>query len=537
MKKILFLAVLAVGSLSALAVQPKPALRPAPAENVVSPQSGVESEWGEWYDYISGSLSSSNWWTYCTFMGIDYEQVPKRTTLQRRDDQNNPNHAQLRLKDFFGEGLDWTMDYDIDNSLLCWEELETGKYFPGYDDPAEYHTVFISNGRAQFYPKLQLSLRTFFVCQDRNMGFLFEMAFISDNQSVTYTYPRLSADNVNAETFTVTFDSIGRDITSLKYVLLNTPYASRFVDDESKSIYELMRKNYAGFDMVTLTPEQVDGYRAEYAFKQSGPTWLFLIAYDKDGDIVSTNSRTIYAQLDGPGKWESIGMGTFTDPMTCDLLDEYELLKEGADTIWCPDWINVTSWPVEVQESKTTPGLYRVVNPYKASHFTDAEFGYVDDYAIQAGLEYSHRRKYIFDRDHNHNYYLVIHAENPGFIWSEPNLAGYAMPQNDEIDNIDVDVLKVFWSTFQRCGVSMAPYMGGNPQDHTSSPLTMDDGVIRGIGGDRFELKLPVKDAITDINADSIVPVYYDLSGRRVATPASGVYIEVRGGDAHPVIR
>ncbi len=68
----------------------------------------------------------------------------------------------------------------------------------------------------------------------------------------------------------------------------------------------------------------------------------------------------------------------------------------------------------------------------------------------------------------------------------------------------------------------------------------MVDGVIKCTSGnsfERFELKLPVKDAITDIDADNVAPVYYDMSGRRVASPAHGIYIEVRGGEARPVVR
>ncbi len=79
-------------------------------------------------------------------------------------------------------------------------------------------------------------------------------------------------------------------------------------------------------------------------------------------------------------EWEDMGMATYRDNLVSTFL--------GAEY--------VTTYEVPMQRSLTTPGLYRLVNPYGEA------------YPYNEGKQYS---------DSTH--YMVIHAENPEKVWIE----------------------------------------------------------------------------------------------------------------------
>lgn len=79
-----------------------------------------------------------------------------------------------------------------------------------------------------------------------------------------------------------------------------------------------------------------------------------------------------------PAPWESLGMATFTE----NCLGAYY----GGKAV---------TYQVEMQENKTKPGYYRLVNPYGAAYPYNEEG----------------------DWDDSQDYYLYIHAEDPDFVY------------------------------------------------------------------------------------------------------------------------
>ncbi len=535
MKKNLLFSLLLAASLSAYAGQTQAEPSSVSAPGAVSPQSDTDAEWGEWYDYVSGKLTFGEWdeWTYCSFMRIS--EPPARATFKRRDSKTTPEKSQLKLADFFGEGVDWVLDFDTEKNSLTWERFDTGRYFSDMSEAQGFKAVKVDGGSAMYYPKMPLTLDvSLLIVEDQHISYDFTVLFAPDNlPKAVNTYPSLTAESVNADKFTVAFDGADKDVATLKFALLNVfDTTEMYVDNEPRSIFDLIGNNYDGLEIVSLNADQIKGFSAEYDFKCTGPTTLFVAAYDSEGDMISTNSKTIYAQLEESGKWKDLGRGLFTEPYILPSVREVSTYGQAAGlNYWVPEWEQVESWEVDVQESTATPGLYRVVNPYGVSPLTDAECGYERD-----GNKV--RQRFDFDRGDN-NYYLIIHAENPAFIWVEPNYAGFSYRENDEIDKSDnIDSSRFCFNTV--FGTSVYPYLVANPEAYGESPLIMADGVITLAGdySNAFTLVLPKEqDGIESIGADSAAPIYFDLSGRRVINPAHGIYIEVRGGEARTIIR
>ncbi len=88
--------------------------------------------------------------------------------------------------------------------------------------------------------------------------------------------------------------------------------------------------------------------------------------------------------------WESKGKVTFVDG----FFSSFKNLPQGEEM------------EVEIEEAQETPGMYRLVNPY-------AEWSAVKD----GKVEY----------DAAHNYYFVIHAEDPDWVWGEGGDLGVIM--------------------------------------------------------------------------------------------------------------
>lgn len=88
--------------------------------------------------------------------------------------------------------------------------------------------------------------------------------------------------------------------------------------------------------------------------------------------------------------WESRGKVTFVEG----FFSAFKELPQGEEL------------QVEMEEAKETPGLYRLVNPY-------AEWSAVKD----GKVEY----------DKTHNYYFIIHAEDPTWVWAEGGELGVSM--------------------------------------------------------------------------------------------------------------
>lgn len=104
---------------------------------------------------------------------------------------------------------------------------------------------------------------------------------------------------------------------------------------------------------------------------------LFFVSLDPSGNVASHACIHVYNRIFNSDDWTSLGMGLFSD-----------------DT-FCPDYgvsAKIPAYTVEILESKTTPGVYCLVNPYK------------NHPALNANLV------------HAHNDYLVVDASDPNAV-------------------------------------------------------------------------------------------------------------------------
>lgn len=115
-------------------------------------------------------------------------------------------------------------------------------------------------------------------------------------------------------------------------------------------------------------------------------------AYNDEGELAMQNyTYTSFNFAIGPSQWTSLGTGLYTDHIFC-----LNLVNQATGEAAAP-----ITYPVEVQESNTTPGVYRVITPYAPD-----VYGYIGD----------------FGYDESQNYNITIDAHDPSavFITGQP---------------------------------------------------------------------------------------------------------------------
>lgn len=134
--------------------------------------------------------------------------------------------------------------------------------------------------------------------------------------------------------------------------------------------------------------------------KYSGTCTMVAIGY-AEGEMQAYNAATFEFTL-GPSEWTSIGTGLYTDYILCTFLSDSET---GAPA-------PAINYPVTVQESTTTPGVYRLLSPY------DPEVNPYGSY---------------FSYDASSSYNIIINASDPDAVYMQMQPTGITAGQFGDI--------------------------------------------------------------------------------------------------------
>lgn len=131
--------------------------------------------------------------------------------------------------------------------------------------------------------------------------------------------------------------------------------------------------------------------------KYSGACTMIAIGY-AEGEMQAYSAAAFDFTL-GPSDWTTIGTGLYTDHIFC-----LNLVNSSTGEPAPP-----VQYPVQVQESNTTPGVYRILKPYAPD-----VYGYAGD----------------FGYDTSKNYNIIINASDPDYVY----ISGQAIGISDQGD-------------------------------------------------------------------------------------------------------
>lgn len=285
----------------------------------------------------------------------------------------------------------------------------------------------------------------------------------------------------------------GVDVASAKYVILHGVYY--MTDANANAVLSMGTDVYSS--SATFTPSEPGHYS------------ILGVATNSAGEIVGAVER--YFILDGnkDEDWAAAGTATFNEIFLHYTYKDF-------------DDIDMT---VDVQESKSKPGYYRIPNPY-ATHPKVLEVN---------GL-----------LDHGHNHYLYIDATDPTHVMVEESILGMNLGYGDmtvesfaypyvRYGNLSIDIIEQAGIPFgtMEDGLIIFPenslslheidYNAGMDQAIETEWL-LDFSELSGI-----DCAVKAETNVGEVE-------YFNLQGMKVVNPENGVYIRRQGGEAKKVL-
>ncbi len=278
----------------------------------------------------------------------------------------------------------------------------------------------------------------------------------------------------------------GNDVTKVKYMVAEGAMTA------SNDLFDFVAEEGTELAVPVAKPLVLDMGSDETAINS-----FIAVTLDDEGKYAQGVVRRFYTIADEPDKWRSLGNAVY---------------KEGVLSGVYSDLYSM-EYDVEIQESVSTPGLFRLVNPY------DDKSGFCQ--------EYNHL---INHEEHNH--YITVDATDADKVFVHESPLGIDCGDGDEI-------------------ISSVPFANSQNDEETDSDYygTMADGVITLPAGmlllrepdserwgyansEAVTIKLPSSVGVTDIITDNTCEpkVYYNLQGMKISNPASGHVYIVRQG-------
>lgn len=351
-------------------------------------------------------------------------------------------------------------------------------------------TLDAANGQITFPATQYLYLRSsqgFYNLNSQNV-----FTALDESTLISVSSDQCAKDNV----FNITIDA-GSSIKKIMYGIFDGTYGI------SNDNFEYVAKKGSvapGVDLVFASENVAPGIRT-----------IFVAGLDGDGNLLSGNGCYLYINNYDSSDWESVGKATYGE--------DYVFSLYGSD-------YKHDVYEVAIEESKSTPGYYRLVNPY-TSPWQFAEGN-------------------VHDAD-THPHYLYIHAEDPAKCFVEESVLGV------HIDEMGTLVGTSYVEYLKGRGAEEDDYSDyyGKLDEATktitfpqSSLLVMglgdkNAGLYYGNYNNAFKVKLPEANGVDVIEVeDADVPVkYYNLQGVQVTEPTAGQFvIRVQGDKATKIV-
>ena len=184
---------------------------------------------------------------------------------------------------------------------------------------------------------------------------------------MTYTGKNVDLEGDSFVSFTLT---LGADVEEVKYALVPSATAE-------DAIY------FIGAGVMDATSATANGdYQIQVT--ESGRYALVVVAF-AEGKAVGSDYILVKCDVDAKDVWKALGVGLYTEDVLCSLY--------GAPAV---------TYEVEIEESLTRPGVYRLVNAY-GENFPYNEEG---------------------DWDDSKDYYIEINAQDPEGVFIERQATG-----------------------------------------------------------------------------------------------------------------
>lgn len=488
----------------------------------------ANAEWGAWEEYCTAVFDAHYW----------YRKPVTDLKVERRADTANADRVQYRINGIFAQegnapagnliiDANFAVQGPTAGDVAIWVEDQFVESFDVYGtktdvflcDAETYYETFFPNNPdyalqyedASYFRKETgtFHIYSYYHYADGTVPYL--DAFYSDQAQGPETIRLISPEfkyytpEFGSASFTQVDDEYYYNIPVTLNDLSQIKMTVRTGDvPDIRPIAEGM--NDGSIDCATVTEDGLvslpfPGAKSDYT--------LVYLTYRADGTTYQMGSQKFSFDPD----WKALGKADFTDGFISKFLEGDMKNNLGLDL---PE--EAFTYKVDVEESVSQPGLYRLVNPYgSTSPYWDVNFS-------------------VVSLKHNETNYLVINATDPERVYIEESASGFyygsypLMLFSDAFDwlaeGYTVDQIPEYlWGKKVDDTITFAP-----GEKEAGLLCTKINGSIAEIYGRALVVKLPDSgvEAVEADNADAPVE-YYNLQGIRVVNPSSGLYIRRQG--------
>lgn len=318
-----------------------------------------------------------------------YSELLIKAEFESSLDGDEPEYVDLRVVPAGGTIAD-VASTTVDG-LVVYNDIPTGWINPNYGEMV----YLLHPARMTKYSADEASLTHNIVKQWQDNGmpaviqlapyyYMFGVGGWDNTQAdgmVTIVFPGCSVLDMAAEVtylgrftdseesdYAVATVTLGADVASAKAAIMETSNSDDVVNAIKNAEVE--------------TIDVKSGDKFNFAIDHSGKYVIGVVTYDEEGTPKesATTSFRFTSSKDGAETWNTLGLAQYTDDIIAPLYS--------ADCI---------SYEIEIQESASRPGVYRLVNPY--------------------GENYPYNEP--GDWDASKNYYLEINAQDPEGVYIE----------------------------------------------------------------------------------------------------------------------
>lgn len=495
----------------------------------------VAADWTEWEDYARGTFDAQ-WW---------YRKPMNDLQVMRRQQTSNPDMVQFKVCGMFGDtpgcapvdliiGANFAVEGPTSRDVSIWvDDQYIESYYLGdkktdiylCDGYTYYETYFPMNpdyamqyeGASYYRPETgTFTIYSYYHYPNGDVPFL--DAFYQDQAQGVETLRLIGPEfkNYIPDIANGRFDKDGDkayytcDVTlnDLSMIKMSIVPGS---DVNARDIASKMDDNVIDY----IRTENDGPVRVDFN-GEAGDHTLVYLTYDADENAYQIGQIALNYDPD----WAYMGTATFTDGFISKFLEGDMKNNMGLDL---PE--EKFTYPVEMEKSTTTPGRYRLVNPYGAtSPYWDLDFS-------------------VLKINRNKTHYLYINASDPekvhieysdcGFYYGSEPLVLYSEAHDWLEEGYAIDVIPdVLWGKMKDDVITFA---AGDEENNLLAAKIMNSPA--SIYGRELRVVLPGASGVKGVSSvKDEAPIYYTLQGICVENPVNGLYIRRQGEKTEKVI-
>lgn len=494
-----------------------------------------ETKWGEWSE---AGLST------VTFPAEDFlytgtaEDVP--TFL--RTDENDPTHMQYRFDGLLSSNTNADIDpnplyvdvYDDEVTVYSQQlpEISLGSMdavFPGpiaICDAAVLYDMESLRAANQYKANpmsMMLSLNIHDQSMDEFDGLIFSGEVeIKLNQKQAFSMPESCVIGADTGMGLLKVDA-KENVWGIRYALVKGD--GNTINFETYS-YDTVIDRIINNDESLMIMYWMAGDIMATPMEGPGVYTLGAVAYDENENVLSSATCTVYNMPTEAWNWTSLGNATVSEDF---LRETFTMNLENAGIAHD----GPAEYEVEIQESNSKPGLYRLVNMYGPTHPYAKIFEYLNEFPVYTYIDCSSPDFcYLYNMPTG----FIVSGDTSGeiLLGCEPSVY---FDEGFPYEMIIEEMPEAF-GHLKDGTITFTP-----SQTWLSVPVLKEYLGYDWFSGSMFTesdftIKLPAGSGVNNVNEATGVSEYFDLNGHRISTPTKGgVYILRNGSNVKKVIK